>query len=629
MKQSIRFLCVLMLCLTLANNVAASQTYSVEVGDRPVSLSGLAPYSAANEIMVPLLTTNTALGGISPDMSIGEAYYCAILNGKIMILVTGMNFYLVMPTSDILAWVPESEDYSALIADITSKLMDGTIEVFNIDFPISEQAGDVYLPLDIMTDVFDLQADVEGTTIQFASDYQRYNNLPTKSLLTFHLDIEEKKYDGKPIFWSDDRIEIRCNGKPVTDYWPLTYTYLYTNMSSEVTYYDEMQMPLEAGSYTIVIETDPDDPKYSGTGYLNFMIYPEELTLIAEDKTVSEGEEFQSLSYRISGLIPGDSEADAIVKEPVLSVPYYNTNVAGTYPIEITGGRAGNNYTIVGYIDGTLTVTAEKREASIKIKCVDEDTGEIIWRDKQWATVGELVTIQAPVFDGYDLLGQDEEQIRVKENSVVTFYYVEHEEVIEPEIPEYEAYITGYTDGTFRPQNNIKRSECVAMIYRLMEQTYDGLPIFSGAAPFSDIPYNAWYGSALNVLTAMDIIGGYEDNTFRPENTITRGEFVVMALRYAGITPNSSPYHFVDVPQNHWAADYIQTAAQYGWLSGYTDGTFRPQQSITRAEAVSILNKLDGRDQYLLPGYGATSFIDVPTSHWAYQAIMLAANRLR
>ena len=114
---------------------------------------------------------------------------------------------------------------------------------------------------------------------------------------------------------------------------------------------------------------------------------------------------------------------------------------------------------------------------------------------------------------------------------------------------------------------------------------------------------------------------GYSDGSFGPDNTITRAEFVTMAMRFAGVSSTAGKAGFPDVDSAHWAAGYIASAVNGGYISGYPDGSFGPNNQITRAEAVTILNKIRGcasLDQ-------GKSFTDVPVSHWAYKAITAAA----
>jgi len=145
---------------------------------------------------------------------------------------------------------------------------------------------------------------------------------------------------------------------------------------------------------------------------------------------------------------------------------------------------------------------------------------------------------------------------------------------------------------------------------------------------FSDIDEGAWFEQAVNALASLGVLSGYADGTFQPEGPITRAEFVTVAARFAKSLPEvSEPVAFNDVPDSHWAHDYIYAAAQFGWISGYADGSFQPNQSITRAEAVVIVNRMLGRvadREYIDDHPTLERFDDVPQTHWAYYDIMEA-----
>lgn len=193
--------------------------------------------------------------------------------------------------------------------------------------------------------------------------------------------------------------------------------------------------------------------------------------------------------------------------------------------------------------------------------------------------------------------------------------------VNEADLPaeKHEAYINGYEDGTFHPEAPLTRGACAVMLYKISE-----VPGGTGAV-FSDVPKGAWYYNAVQNLAVAGVIQGYTDRTFQPNNYITRAEFVSMTLRLFKTETEDVGKRFGDVPDSFWGAEAIQAAANLGIISGYADGTFRPGQSITRAEAVSILNRITGRDTCRAIAY-KTYFPDVSSKYWAYDAILRAAN---
>ncbi len=186
-------------------------------------------------------------------------------------------------------------------------------------------------------------------------------------------------------------------------------------------------------------------------------------------------------------------------------------------------------------------------------------------------------------------------------------------------IPVHQAYINGYQNGTFRPNAAITRGEAAQLLYNLTGATA------AGTVSFSDIPSDKWYYKAVTYLAERGIINGYSDGTFRPGNSITRAEFTTLIVRYQSITAAGTPT-FVDITANYWAKGYIAAAQNAGLIGGYQDGSFQPENKITRAETVTILNRALGRSDESADYTGLTMpFSDVPTNHWAYREIIEAA----
>lgn len=180
-------------------------------------------------------------------------------------------------------------------------------------------------------------------------------------------------------------------------------------------------------------------------------------------------------------------------------------------------------------------------------------------------------------------------------------------------------YASGYDDGSFLPNNNITRGELAAMIARLSygDDLLDGMY----QASFPDVDSDAWFNKYIGYLEDKDVLSGYEDGTFRPMDTITRGEIsavIARAQRYDLISYNGI---FTDVTENDWAKDYIETLADKNIVSGYEDGTFGPYSPLTRAEAVAIINRV------LVESTPIVTFTpnDI-AGHWAEADILLAVN---
>ena len=188
------------------------------------------------------------------------------------------------------------------------------------------------------------------------------------------------------------------------------------------------------------------------------------------------------------------------------------------------------------------------------------------------------------------------------------------------------AYIVGYGNGEVQPQNSITRAEVAAIFFRLLE---DGIRSenFTHQNDFSDVAADAWYCSSVSTLSRMGIIAGYPDGTFRPNAPITRAEFAAIATRFDN-NGDKTPVNFTDII-GHWAEGEITVAANHGWVSGYGDDTFRPQNQITRAETMSLVNRVLKRlpetPADLLPDM-ITWTDNADTSSWYYLPVQEATN---
>lgn len=189
------------------------------------------------------------------------------------------------------------------------------------------------------------------------------------------------------------------------------------------------------------------------------------------------------------------------------------------------------------------------------------------------------------------------------------------------------AFISGYPDGSVHPNANITRGEVSMIFYRLLADNVRAAN--SGSrAPYGDVASNAWYADAVATLSRMGILKGYEDGTFKPDAAVTRAEFATIASRFDKLATGTKT--FKDVPASHWAYAAISSAAEKGWVSGYEDGTFRPDRAITRAEVAKLTNAVLNRscDKNYVDTNKASikNFTDLPTSFWGYYEIMEAAN---
>ena len=188
------------------------------------------------------------------------------------------------------------------------------------------------------------------------------------------------------------------------------------------------------------------------------------------------------------------------------------------------------------------------------------------------------------------------------------------------------AYIVGYPDKTVRPQNGITRAEVATIFFRLLtDETRNANSTKSNS--YSDVAAGAWYNHAVSTLSAMGIVKGDSQGKFNPNAPITRAEFAAIAARFDD-KANTTAVDFSDIA-SHWAKDEISAAANNGWINGYTDGTFRPNNKITRAEAMTLVNRVLKR----LPETAEDLHNDMikwsdnsDTSAWYYLAVQEATN---
>ena len=188
------------------------------------------------------------------------------------------------------------------------------------------------------------------------------------------------------------------------------------------------------------------------------------------------------------------------------------------------------------------------------------------------------------------------------------------------EVVNYKAYIFGYEDGCVRPMGNITRGEAAAMVARLMN--YD---LTNTAKPnFSDV--SGWYNSAINAVVNAGIMKGYQDGSFKPDAPISRAEFAQLIKGIDKVNRREIP--FTDV-NGHWAKEAIAQAYANGRIAGYPNGTFKPDQKITRAEAARILNGVFNRAvraEDLKDIKSMKQFKDLDKGAWYYLDMVAAIN---
>ena len=310
---------------------------------------------------------------------------------------------------------------------------------------------------------------------------------------------------------------------------------------------------------------------------------PDYADIYYPDTTIGVGDERRIYPSGYPGYVstlPGDIDAPRGV--------YVRVNHDGSIDVEVSPRYTGPSmFTITGYLD----VDGKIAPISIRIRVIDDVRSD---RRRQR-------------MDKRDEMDKEDELIDTRE--VLT----------------HKAYIFGYPDGTVRPNGFITRAEAAAMLSRLLNEENTS----SSAKPaFIDTP-SKWYNNAINAVVARGIMRGYSDGRFKPNAPITRAEFAQMISAIDAKPFGTAP--FADV-KGHWAELAIGKEYAAGRISGYPNGTFRPDAPITRAEAAHILNKIFERNYDLVSALQSEDkgnikiFTDLSTSFWGYNDMIEATN---
>lgn len=264
---------------------------------------------------------------------------------------------------------------------------------------------------------------------------------------------------------------------------------------------------------------------------------------------------------------------DSITGGETKTTPFNGSIVvehAGTYSFELTeedGQRTG-----VTYDDSTYKVYVYVKREGDKLVVGSFN----IYKDGR-SVAGETITFHNTIDTGKDdyypiiiptIIGKDTGMLNKTDHF---------------------AYVIGYPDGTVHPNGQITRAEVATIFFRLLrDEVRDGA--FTTSNTYSDVAYGKWYNNPISTMSALGIITGYPDGTFKPNKPITRAEFAAIAARFDE-TQSGKSATFSDVI-GHWAAKEIGIAYYNDWIKGYPDGTFKPDQNITRAEAMTLINRV-------------------------------------
>lgn len=373
-------------------------------------------------------------------------------------------------------------------------------------------------------------------------------------------------------------------------------SYVIDKIGNEFTFVPELKLTLKVGD----TDTTYTGEKVENTDTYNFGTkvgeeYPYTVTYTAKNDETQTPAQFK---WEIKQDIPAGTKVTLSYK---LKLTNPNT-AAGTYGVTDLDGN--------GFVDGAETTKV------VAANALYTNESATLYKDKQ-----EIAVFPKPSVS-YTIKGSSGGHGGNGGGTVT----------IPDDVPtglngkDHYAYVVGYPDGMVYPQKNITRAEVATIFFRLLkDETREANMTKSNS--YNDMKDGAWYTCAVSTLSKMGIIKGYEDGSFKPDASISRAEFAAIAARFDP-DGDKTPATFSDV-SSHWAKDEISIAANHGWIKGYEDGSFKPDQKITRAETMTLVNRVLKR----LPETKDDLHKDMKTwpdnqkeSAWFYLAVQEATN---
>lgn len=293
--------------------------------------------------------------------------------------------------------------------------------------------------------------------------------------------------------------------------------------------------------------------------------------------------------------------------------------------------------------DGTTTVEIQytRNSYTLTINYVYRDGSKAAESHIETILYGKDYSVTSPKISGYTADKLVVSGTMPADNRTVTVTYtkngghhprpkptveIEDDDALGLNTTDHFAYIVGYGNGEVRPQNNITRAEVATIFFRLLTDDVRDENL-TKTNRYSDVAATSWYNTAVSTLSSMGIITGYPDGTFRPNAAITRAEFAAIAARFDH-DGDKTAAKFSDIA-SHWAKDEISIAYNNGWITGYPNGTFGPQRDITRAETMTLVNRVLNRqpetEDDLLPNMMVWTDNANPKA-WYYLAVQEATN---
>ena len=364
--------------------------------------------------------------------------------------------------------------------------------------------------------------------------------------------------------------------------------------------------------------------------------------------TANTQETFENQTYvYVSGLTTVTENLEKLIKDVTIDLHYYLDVKGGEKPDENGNGTPDAwEYRLAFKVVNGEWNNGGSADIVVYVPFKDYKNGETL--KEVVVPITSIPAVGDKPNSGYRAGSWDTTPVgnaKVEKNTVFTYTYAKKSSgggggggsrkptvTIPDDVPtglngdDHYAYIVGYPDSTVRPQDGITRAEVATIFFRLLtDETRNANSTKSNS--YSDVAEGAWYNHAVSTLSAMGIVKGDSNGKFNPNAPITRAEFAAIAARFDD-KANTTAVDFSDIA-SHWAKNEISAAANNGWINGYTDGTFRPNNKITRAEAMTLVNRVLKR----LPETAEDLHNDMikwsdnsDTSAWYYLAVQEATN---
>lgn len=434
----------------------------------------------------------------------------------------------------------------------------------------------------------------------------------------------QSKADGNVTYFGDDAenlSENNCRFKVL--YAPDADGFVWT-INENVSNFAPVQL-----TYTVKLTTPETDPGTYGVEDLN------------GEKTLSDAEAEKALFTNERAVLKAKNSAGAPVKEQVFPKPSVSYTVKSSggggssttyYYFAIEKVDAQDGHTLNGakfglYLDGKQVATATSNRSGIALFRVSESDYRKI-NAKSELYYQELTAPEGYVVSGGKI---DMEKADLTTNQTTAEKKAETVRNYRSSTPDllndadHFAYVIGYKDGNVRPYGLISRAETTTIFFRLLkDETRDGNLLTSSS--YADVADDYWANTAISTMTGLGIVQGRSADTFDPKAPITRAQFAAICARF-DTGKSSGTQTFTDI-KGHWAEKYIERAAELGWIKGFEDGTFRPDTYITRAQAMTminrVLNRIPEENSDLLAGMN--TWPDCTPSDWFYLAVQEATN---